>query len=219
MQTVDFYFDFMSPYAYLASTQVPALVEKHRSRAAFQLHAIDLWAARLAAGNDGPSNRTVPRKAACLMADVARWARRYRVPLGAPRAFDAQRLNRAFWVARGRNRALPFMTSAFRLVWGESGDPTSPLLQKAAALAAGLDADEVFVQADSPEIKALYEAENLRAQSRGVFGAPFFIVGSEIFWGNDRIDFVEEEILRLTGPAHAGASVDAPVDAPAEAPP
>lgn len=207
MHTVDFYFDFMSPYAYLAATQIPALIERHHSRAVFQPHAIDLWAARLAAGNDGPSNRQVPRKAACLMADVARWARRYKVPLGTPKAFDAQRLNRAFWVAQGHERGVAFMVSAYRLVWGESGDPTSPDLIKAAADEAGLNANEVLAQSDSKTTISLYEKENLQAQERGVFGAPFFIVGQEIFWGNDRIGFLEEELYKSVGTSRVSVAV------------
>jgi 2-hydroxychromene-2-carboxylate isomerase len=198
MHTVDFYFDFMSPYAYLASTQIPSLMERHASRAVFQPHAIDLWEARLASGNNGPSNRTMPRKFKCLMADVNRWAKRYKVPIGAPKAFDAQRLNRAFWVARGQSHAksVKFMTSAFRMVWGESGDPTSVDLMKAAAAEAEIDGDAVVANTDTAATVALYRSENLQAQERGVFGAPFFIVGSEIFWGNDRIGFVEEELYK-----------------------
>jgi 2-hydroxychromene-2-carboxylate isomerase len=171
----------------------------------FHPHAIDLWAARLAAGNNGPSNRTMPRKAACLMADVARWAHRYKVPLGAPKAFDAQRLNRAFWVAQRHDQGVPFMASAFRMVWGDSGDPTSPELIKAAAAEAGLNGNELLAQIDTTDIVALYKSENLQAQERGVFGAPFFIVGSEIFWGNDRIGFVEEELYKLAGTQRATA--------------
>src|SRR5487761_137227 len=132
MKTVDFYFDFLSPYAYLAATQIPLLIDRHRTRATFVPHAIDMWAARLAAGNNGPSNREIPRKATVLMADVARWAKRYKVPLVPPKAFDMHRLNRAFWAAEAQGCAMPFMTSAFHLTWGKGGDPASAELIMAA---------------------------------------------------------------------------------------
>lgn len=194
MRTVDFYFDFISPYSYLAATQIPALMERNHARAQFHLHAIDMWAARIAAGNTGPSNRQIPRKAACLMADVARWSKRYKVPLGMPKSFDMHRLNRAFWFADSRQRGTAFMTNTYRLVWGEGGDPASADLLKSAAAAAGLDGAELLAQADSPEFVALYERETTEAEERGVFGSPFFIVGKEVFWGNDRISFVEAEL-------------------------
>ena len=196
MKTVDFYFDFLSPYAYLAATQIPLLIDRHSSRAVFTAHAIDMWAARVAAGNTGPSNREIPRKAAVLMADVSRWAKRYKIPLAQPKVFDMQRLNKAFWAADAQGGGIPFMVSAFRMTWGEGGDPTSVELIKAAASEAGLNPSQVYADSAEAGIATCYETENAKAQERGIFGAPFFIVGKEIFWGNDRIGFVEEELYR-----------------------
>jgi len=188
-QRVDYYFDFMSPYAYLGCSQIPRLIATYD--AAFVGHAFDMWAARLAAGNTGPSNRDMPARARVLMADVARWAQRYELPLATPKGFDTARLNRGFTVAQKYGAEVKYMTGAFHRLWGLGGDPLDNTLLIEAAADAGLDGEAVLRESDTPEAKSLYAAGSAEAQARGVFGAPMFAVGDQMFWGNDRLDFVE----------------------------
>lgn len=192
MKTVDFYFDFISPFAYLASTQLPKLARQHNVTFAF--HPIDLFAAKRAAGNTGPSNREIPAKIKYLVADLQRWARRYDVPLGFPKGFDTARLNRGYlWAhTQGAEAADRYLRSAYAEVWVRSGDPADPALLRAAAAGAGLSADELVRGVDAQPIVQAYDTENQAAQARGVFGVPIFIVDEQMFWGNDRIMFLEE---------------------------
>lgn len=201
MLVVDFYFDFMSPYAYLACTQIARLSETYKGVATFRCHAFDMWAARLAAGNNGPSNREQPAKSAVLMADMARWAKRYGIPLKGPSGLKSERLNRGFIVADERGAGITFIGVAARKVWGEGGDPSDAALLKAAANEVGLDGDAVVTEADSARIGEVYARENRDAQARGIFGAPMFCVDKDVFWGNDRIEFLEETIREKTGTA------------------
>lgn len=196
---VDFYFDFMSPYAYLACTQIGRLSAKYAGTVTFRCHAFDMWAARIAAGNTGPSNREQPAKSAALMADMARWAKRYGIPLKGPAGLKSERLNRGFIVANERGAGIAFIGVAARKVWGEGGDPADPALLKAAAIEVGLDGDAVVAEADSARVGDLYARENRDAQARGIFGAPIFTVDKEVFWGNDRIEFLEEYIHEHAG--------------------
>lgn len=192
MKIVDYYFDFMSPYAYLGCSQIPRLIEAHGAHARFVGHSFDMWAARLAAGNNGPSNREQPAKAKVLMADVGRWAKRYGIPLGAPKGQDTARLNRGFLVAKQSNAEVAYMIGVFARLWGAGGDPKDDRMLIDAASEAGLDGQDVLRRAESPEVLALYDRENREAQARGIFGAPMFVVDDQVYWGNDRIEWVED---------------------------
>lgn len=191
-KTVDFYFDFMSPFAYLAAHRLPELARRHQASATFRCHPIDLVAARFKAGNTGPFNRDQPAKMRALMMDLGRWAKRYGIPFAFPKGLATAKLNRAHLVAQARGRGDPFLRAAFAAVWGRGGDPADAELLRAAAAEAGLDGPEVERAADSAEVVAAYERENADAQARGVFGVPIFWVDDQIYWGNDRIEFLEE---------------------------
>lgn len=192
MKTVDFYFDFMSPFAYLAAHRVPALAAKYRGTARVDCHPIDLVAARFKAGNNGPFNRDQPAKMKALMMDLGRWAKRYGIPFAFPKGLDTKRLNRGWLAAAARGKGEDYLRSAFDAVWGRGGDPADPALLAEVAAACGLAADDLAAAIDSPEIAAAYERENEAAQARGVFGVPIFRVDDQIYWGNDRIEFLEE---------------------------
>src|SRR3546814_3604932 len=82
--TIDFYFDFISPFSYLAQLRLPEIARRHGRALAY--HPIDIPEAKIAAGNYGPSNREVPAKIKVLTADLQRLGRRYDVPLTFPRS-------------------------------------------------------------------------------------------------------------------------------------
>ena len=110
MKTVDYYYDFVSPFSYLAMTQIPRLMREYADVAEFRGHAFNMWEARLAAGNTGPSNREIPARLKVLMDDAKRYAKRYGVPLKQPSSFDANRLNRGVYVAREMGREFEYLT-------------------------------------------------------------------------------------------------------------
>lgn len=192
MKRVDFYFDFLSPYAYLAAHRLPDLVERHRGAVEFVPQAIDLVAARFAAGNTGPFNREIPRKIRALTADLRRWANRYGIPLNFPKGFDTANLNRGHLCAAKESKSFEFLRAGFELVYGEGGDPSDPSLLRQAAARCGLPPEKFLEHLSDPALTSAYDRLNRDAQERGVFGVPTFLVDDQIFWGNDRIDFLEE---------------------------
>ncbi|MET0374087.1 MAG: 2-hydroxychromene-2-carboxylate isomerase [Rhizorhabdus sp.] len=199
MKTVHYYFDFMSPYAYLACSQIPRLVDTYRGVAEFEGHPFNMWEARIAAGNTGPSNRDMPARSRVLMADVARWSQRYGIPVRPPKGFDTERLNRGFLVAKDKGDPVAYLASVNHSLWGTGGDPQDEALLAEGANKAGIAPDEMIALVDSPEIIARYADENKKAQENGIFGAPMFIVDDQVYWGNDRLEWVEE-YLRETSP-------------------
>jgi 2-hydroxychromene-2-carboxylate isomerase len=192
MKTVDFYFDFMSPFGYLAAHRLPELAKAHHGRARFVCHPIDLVAARFKAGNTGPFNRDQPAKMKALLMDLERWAKRYGIPFAFPKGLDSKRLNKGWLVAEQRGRGAAYLAAAYDAVWGRGGDPADGALHAEVAKACGLSPEELSAAIDSPEISAAYDRENEAAQARGVFGVPIFLVDDQIYWGNDRIEFLEE---------------------------
>lgn len=190
MKTIDFYLDFISPFAYLASFRLPGIARQFGARIAY--HAIDLTAAKRAAGNTGPANREIPPKIRYLMADLRRWAKRYGVPLVPPSGFDSATANRGLLWARGKGREEAYVRAVYDAIWGRGANPADLRVLRSAVEAAGLPGDEFEKAVDSGELKAAYEEVNRQAQARGVFGVPIYIVDDEMFWGNDRLDFLEE---------------------------
>lgn len=190
MKKIDFYFDFISPFSYLAHLKLPELAE--RNGATIVYHPIDIPTAKIAAGNYGPSNREVPPKIKIMLADLHRWADRYGAPLSFPKSFACEKWNTAALFAVEQGCAQAFVTEAYKRIWGEGIDPADDSELRAVATAAGLDADTLMDFVDSSAGKTQFRKSCVEAHADGIFGAPIMKVDDQYFWGNDRLDFLEE---------------------------
>lgn len=189
--TIEFFFDFLSPFAYLTQQKLPALAQHYGY--ALRFVPIDLPRAKLAAGNTGPSNRQVPAKLRYLTADMNRWAQRYGVPLKFPKTFASERMNKGTLFAQDRGCTQDYVTAAFSSAWGRGGeDLDDPLLLAKIARELGWPEAEFLAFLDSSQAAERFEALNLEAHARGVFGVPTMLIGEEMWWGNDRLQFLEE---------------------------
>ena len=194
-ETIIFYFDFVSPFSYLAHQRLPGLAQ--RFGYSIDYRPIDLRAAKLAAGNTGPATRDMPLKLAYARKDQQRWAQRYGVPIKAPRSHDWSRLTRGAFYAIDRGQARPYVAHVWHHIWGEGGEMNDGVLRDAArAMGWGFDAFAAFTEA--PETVKRLEASTREAGSRGVFGVPSMVVDDEMWWGNDRLDFLEEFLSART---------------------
>ncbi|MFG1280209.1 2-hydroxychromene-2-carboxylate isomerase [Xanthobacter autotrophicus] len=187
-----FYFDFMSPFSYLAFNRVPSIARRHGLGLAF--HLVDLPKLKKLAGNTGPANVSIPIKIAYLRKDLDRWAACYGVPLVFPKSLDVAAVNAAAIFVNGAvkpERIARFVRIAWDEIWGEGADPTDPGIIERAARGIGLDPLPVLnfsrSEAAANELARATEAAN----AAGVFGAPTMIVGREMWWGNDRLDLMD----------------------------
>jgi 2-hydroxychromene-2-carboxylate isomerase len=189
---LDFYFDFMSPFAYLAHTRLPALAAKYGVQIAY--HPIDLPAAKLAAGNTAPPNVSIPVKLRYLVTDMQRWAKRYGVPLTFPKTLKSERLNIGLYFAADRGQAQDYVDAAWLPTWGQGGDMDDEGLIRGVARSMQWDAQEFIDFVGSQQARERYARGNRDAQARGVFGAPTMMLGEQMWWGNDRLEFLEEHL-------------------------
>ncbi|MBF6569314.1 MAG: 2-hydroxychromene-2-carboxylate isomerase [Candidatus Binataceae bacterium] len=195
MTQIHFYFDIFSPFSYLASVRLPEIAERHQATVVY--HVVDNQVIKLNAGTTGRPNHSLPPKYRYLRADLARWARRYGVPLVSPDSVShgdpeiPPRFGRGFIVAARHHQELPYLRAAFRRTWGEGFAMSETLLLELAPIA-GLAADDFLKAIDSDEIRKAANREIAEASERGVFGVPTFIIDKQLFWGNDRLGMIEE---------------------------
>jgi 2-hydroxychromene-2-carboxylate isomerase len=195
-QTIDFYFDFSSPYGYLASTRVDALALKHG--VAVEWRPFLLGAVfKLTGAGPLPS---IPIKGDYALHDWARGARRYGVPFHMPAQFPFGTVTacRAYYHVRQTDPAgaVKLAKALFHAAFGEGRDICPVEAVGAIAEAHGFDAEDILAGIQSAPVKELLKREVEHAIGRGVFGSPFFMVDGEGFWGDDRLDEVAEWLDR-----------------------
>ena len=184
--TIEFFFDFQSPYSYLAHSQLGTLGAPVRLVPVSVLPLMKLV-------NNTPTTITCSVKRTYAGKDLGRWAARYGVRVIPParEQLDGDLLLRVATAAQDEAVRAAVTETIFKAVWGGQGDPTPGGLE-ATLSARGLPAADLIAAAgEDATVKAL-EAATEAAAGRGVFGAPTIFVGDEMFFGNDRLDFVRE---------------------------
>src|SRR5918993_1607617 len=195
MKSVEFCFDLVSPYSYLAYGQVGRICEENGAE--LILRPMLLGAVHKAVGLQAPIE--IKPKASYQARDIRRWAQYYGLPLQFPDPFPFRTLKtmRAAMFLQEREVLEAFTREAFTLYWEEDGAPgglqetdeDAPVSAVAGRI--GIGPEEVLSGAASPEAKQALKLATSEAVERGVFGAPAFFIGDEMFWGNDRLHFVE----------------------------
>src|SRR5215210_1796386 len=194
MKRVEFYYDLVSPYSYLAYGRLGHICEENGAE--LVLRPMLLGAIHKAVGLQAPVE--IKPKARYQERDIRRWAEYYGLALQFPDPFPFRTLKtmRAAMFLRERGELESFTRDAFALYWEEGGAPqgldgdeNGPISSVARRI--GVDANDVLGGAASPEAKQALKAATSEAVERGVFGAPAFYVDDELFWGNDRLHFVE----------------------------
>jgi 2-hydroxychromene-2-carboxylate isomerase len=191
-KTIEFFFDFGSPTTYLAHTQMPRLAADTGARIDYV--PMLLGGVFKATGNQSPV--MVPAKGRWMGEDLPRFARRYGVPYQFNPHFPINTLT----VMRGAvglqmrdaDRFMPYVNAMFRAMWVEAVNLGDPAVLAKTLAAAGFDAEAFPALVGDAEVKAKLIANTEAAVARGVFGAPTCFVGGEMFFGQDRLDFVRE---------------------------
>lgn len=191
---LEFYFDVGSPAAYLAWTQVATLARE--TGASLQYRPFLLGGVFHATGNRSPAE--VPAKGKWMNTDLERFARRYGVPFRHNPHFPINTLT----LMRGAiglqmrqpDRLVPYGDAVYRAIWVDGGNMNDPQEVGRVLQDAGFDPQALLELTQDAQVKDQLKAATQRAVDRGVFGAPTFFVGDQMFWGQDRVDFVKEAL-------------------------
>lgn len=194
MKSFEFWFDFGSPASYLAWTQIPKI--ETATGAVAVLKPMLLGGVFQATGNHSPV--TIPAKGKYTFVDFARYAKRYGVPLNMNPHFPINTLL-LMRVAIGLHttgdpRFNDYCRTVFNAIWVDTLNMNDPAIVGKALQQAGFDVDELLALANNQATKDALKAATQTAVERGIFGAPTFFVGNEMFWGQDRLDFVTEAL-------------------------
>lgn len=191
-QPLELFYDFRSPYSYLAFTQLRELDVD------IALRPMKVLTLMEKVGNV-PTTITCAAKGRYARADLGRWAQRYGLTLNPAnmREVDGEACARAVLAARSPSEAAAITLALYRACWSEGNALATKDDVLAAITAAGIDAIPIAERIDAPEATKQLDANTDEAAARGVFGSPTVFVGETMFFGNDRLDFVREELERL----------------------
>lgn len=193
-KAVDFYFDFGSPTAYLAFTQLSKIAAN--ANAALNYKPVLLGGIFQSAQNASPM--MIPAKGAYMMQDLMRYARRYQVPLNFNPNFPINTL-KLMRLTTGVQQHYPqlfeqFLAVIFKAFWVDAQNLGDEAVIRQVLQDNQLDADAILALADQPDVKELLKQNTQQANARGLFGVPTMFVGDQMFWGQDRLDFVVEAL-------------------------
>lgn len=197
-RTVEFFYDFTSPTAYLAWARLPDIAK--RTGATIAYRPMFLGGVMQTTGNKPPG--TLPQKGKWMAADLARWAKRYNTPYKPNPHFPMMTLmvQRAAqeWVKRPDFDK--YLAAIFHAAWRDQKNIADKAVLTEVLTTAGFSPEEFFAATENPANKEKLKAVTDEAVARGVFGAPTFFVqtpdGEEMHFGQDRLDFVEEALAR-----------------------
>lgn len=189
---LDFFYDFRSPYSYLAYTQ---LLDLPVDIALRPMKVLDVMNA---VGNM-PTSIMCAAKGRYGRVDLRRWGLRYGIEINPSnmRENDGDACARAVLAAASPQDAATITLALYRAGWSEGKTLATHDDILAVIAAEGIDPAPVAARIDAADVVAQLDANSAEAAERGVFGSPTMFVGDAMFFGNDRIEFVREELARL----------------------
>lgn len=197
MAHIDYYFSLISPWTYLGSRRLEQIAARHR--ATIRPLPVDLGRVFPISGGL-PLAKRAPQRQAYRLVELARWRDFLKVPLNIhPQYFPANETQAAACVIatridHGDAKAIELAHALMHGVWAGEKNIADPQTIKDIVAGVGLDAAALMKRATDPDIAATRDADTEAAIALNVFGAPTYVVDGELFWGQDRLDFVERKL-------------------------
>lgn len=194
---VDYYYSLNSPWAYLGSARFEAMCAKHGATVA--PFPVDFGVIFPASGGL-PLPKRAPQRQAYRLMELARWSRHLNLPLNPQPSsfpFNEPPIAAAVIALRETQGVVPAIRLSHRImraIWADDVNPADPATFAKLAADVGLDGPALLKLAEDPQWADRRRADSEAALERGVFGAPSFVIEGEIFWGQDRLDFVERKL-------------------------
>lgn len=197
--TVDYFMTPVSPFTYMGHDRFREIC-RHRG-AQINLRVMDLGKVFPASGGLPLKDRP-PQRRAYRMMELRRWRDYLGLQLNLePKFFPvpsepAATLILAVLERHGVETALDIAGDCLRAIWAEERDISASATLREIALARTLDADSILAHASSAEVAAVYILHSQEAIARGVFGSPTYALNDELFWGQDRLEFLDRALAR-----------------------
>ena len=195
---VDYYFTPISPFVYLGHARFVAIARRHGATIAVK--PINLGQVFPVSGGL-PLSKRAPQRQAYRLVELKRWSHHLGVPLNPqPAHFPISADLASRWVLAALEQsvdvALDLALAQGRAVWAEDRNIADAATLAAIATAQGLDAAVLAERANAADIAMRYAVLTQEAIDRGVFGAPTYVCGGELFWGQDRLDFLDRALAK-----------------------
>ncbi len=197
MREIDYFLSLNSPWTHLGAARFAALAARHHARV--RIFPVDFGVIFAATGGL-PLPRRSPQRQAYRLQELARWRDHLGLPIHIrPRYFPANETLAAQAVIALREsgedeKALALAHRVLQALWEEARDTADPAVLAELAGEVGADGDALIARAEDPRWAALRARDTEAAIARGVFGAPSYVLGEEIFWGQDRLDFLARRL-------------------------
>ncbi len=196
---IDYYVSLNSPWTHLGARRIEALAKKYG--ATMKIFPVDFGAVFAASGGL-PLPKRSPQRQAYRLQELRRWKDHLGIPITIqPKFFpSSEQLTAGCVIAlretQGDAPAIALAHAVLRAVWEEERNPADAATLAALIKGCGLDAEKVMALGAEPRWQEMRVADTNAALARGVFGAPSYVIGQEIFWGQDRLEFVERFLAK-----------------------
>jgi carboxymethylenebutenolidase len=189
---IDYYLSPVSPFVYLGHAELVALAQRHHASVA--LKPIDLGRVFPVSGGL-PLPKRAPQRQAYRLAELRRWSAHRGVPLNLhPRHFPCAAERAALWLIAAdeidHDAAVALVASIGRALWAEERDIADEATLARLAAPLGLAVPLLAERAAAPDTRVRYDTLTQEAIDRGVFGVPTYVLRGELYWGQDRLDFL-----------------------------
>lgn len=196
---IDYYVSLNSPWTHLGAARIEAMAMANG--ATMRIYPVD-FGTIFAASGGLPLPKRSPQRQAYRLQELPRWRDHLGIPITIqPKFFPSSEAQTAACVIAvretiGDQPAIKLAHRVLKAVWQDEKNPADATTLAALITETGLNADEVMTLAADPKWNDLRAKEGLAALERGVFGAPSYVIGNEIFWGQDRLGFVQRRLAR-----------------------
>lgn len=197
MTQIDYYFTLNSPWSFMGSARLAKITKAHGA----SVNTKPAKMGEVFAQTGGlPLPKRAPARRAYRMAELKRWVDFLDIPFVLEPEFfphdETENVRLVLAAAQTDGDALAMATEIGRSLWELNEDPADSGVQNAAAARAGLDADALRAALSLEDADGIWSKNTGEALAGGVFGAPAYVIEGEVFWGQDRLDFVERKLAR-----------------------
>lgn len=197
-KTIDYFFATVSPWAYLGHDRLVALAQQQGAQIAVKpMNLGDVFPV----SGGLPLSKRAPQRQAYRLVELQRWSQFLDKPINIrPKFFPVNGDLAAYWIIAalesGTPQGIALAGAVGRALWEQERDIADSSTMEAIAHECGFDAAALGGRAKEPDIAARYGANTQDAIARGVFGAPTYVYQDELFWGQDRLDFLARKLAK-----------------------